>query len=163
MASEIMIMQVDAVTPNTGAGPGTITGHQNGQPCEVKAFSETLQRFEAGRTYEFGWYLGKEYQGHQDMLVSKHHAITELSVGSNGAQKPPEATQEAKQPPRQGNPPKQTSTPQGVMTGSSSDRERSIQAQAIIKSVIAMAGTETDVQRWLDCHDRIVKGERVGE
>jgi len=48
------------------------------------------------------------------------------------------------------------------MTGSGGDRERSIQAQAIIKSVIAMDGTEADVQRWLDCHDKIVKGERVG-
>ena len=158
MASEIMIMQVDAVTPNTGAGPGTITGHQNGQPCEVKAFSEILQRFEAGRTYEFGWYLGKEYQGHQDMLVSKHHAITELSVGSNGAQKPPEATQEAKQPPREGNPPKQTNTPQGVMTGSGNTRERSITVQALMKSTIESGGSEEDFCRWLSLHDLIVHG-----
>ena len=139
MASEIMIMQVDAVTPNTGAGPGTITGHQNGQPCEVKAFSETLQRFEAGRTYEFGWYLGKEYQGHQDMLVSKHHAITELSVGSNGAQKPPEARQEA-------------------MTGSANTRERSITVQALMKSTIESGGSEEDFCRWLSLHDLIVHG-----
>jgi hypothetical protein len=50
----------------------------------------------------------------------------------------------------------------GVANAPQGNRERSIQAQAIIKSVIAVGGSEIDVQKWMDCHDKIVAGERVG-
>ena len=157
-----MILEVTDVQPGQGNAPGTIVGFENGEPRTVKAFGDVLANFSAGQTFEFEWYMGKPYQGQQDMLVSKHGSIKSLSGGSNGSQSPVEATQRAKQTFQEPAPQKQTNTPQGVMTGSGGDRERSIQAQAIIKSVIAMDGTEADVQRWLDCHDRIVKGERVG-
>ena len=157
-----MILEVTDVQPGQGNAPGTISGFENGEPRTVKAFGDVLAHFSAGQTFEFEWYMGKEYQGQQDMLVSKHASIKSLSGGSNGSQSPVEATQRAKQTFQEPAPQKQTNTPQGVMTGSGNNRERSIQAQAIIKSVIAMDGTEADVQRWLDCHDRIVKGERVG-
>ena len=157
-----MILEVTDVQPGQGNAPGTISGFENGEPRTVKAFGDVLANFSAGQTFEFEWYMGKEYQGQQDMLVSKHASIKSLSGGSNGSQSPVEAPQRAKQTFQEPAPQKQTNTPQGVMTGSGGDRERSIQAQAIIKSVIAMDGTEADVQRWLDCHDRIVKGERVG-
>ena len=157
-----MILEVTDVQPGQGNAPGTISGFENGEPRTVKAFGDVLANFSAGQTFEFEWYMGKEYQGQQDMLVSKHGSIKSLGGGSNGSQSPVEAPQRAKQTFQEPAPQKQTNTPQGVMTGSGGDRERSIQAQAIIKSVIAMDGTEADVQRWLDCHDRIVKGERVG-
>ena len=157
-----MILEVTDVQPGQGNAPGTISGFENGEPRTIKAFGEILTQFEAGKVYEFEWYMGKEYQGQQDMLVSKHGSIKSLGGGSNGSQSPVEAPQRAKQTFQEPAPQKQTNTPQGVMTGSGGDRERSIQAQAIIKSVIAMDGTEADVQRWLDCHDKIVKGERVG-
>ena len=158
-----MILEVTDVQPGQGNAPGTISGFENGEPRTLKAFADTLANFSAGQTFEFEWYMGKEYQGQQDMLVSKHGSIKSLSGGSNGSQSPVEAPQRAKQTFQEPAPQKQTNTPQGVMTGSGNNRERSIQAQAIIKSVIAMDGTEADVQRWLDCHDKIVKGERVGE
>ena len=157
-----MILEVTDVQPGQGNAPGTISGFENGEPRTIKAFGEILTQFEAGKVYEFEWYMGKPYQGQQDMLVSKHGSIKSLSGGSNGSQSPVEAPQRAPAPSPAPAPQKQRNTPQGVMTGSSNNRERSIQAQAIIKSVIAMDGTEADVQRWLDCHDRIVEGERVG-
>ena len=157
-----MILEVTDVQPGQGNAPGTISGFENGEPRTVKAFGDTLANFSAGQTFEFEWYMGKPYQGQQDMLVSKHGSIKSLSGGSNGSQSPVEATQRAKQTFQEPALQKQQNTAQGVMTGSGNNRERSIQAQAIIKSVIAMDGTEADVQRWLDCHDKIVKGERVG-
>jgi hypothetical protein len=157
-----MILEVTDVQPGQGNAPGTIVGFENGEPRTVKAFGDVLENFSAGQTFEFEWYMGKPYQGQQDMLVSKHASIKSLGGGSNGSQSPVEAPQRAKQTFQEPAPQKQTNTPQGVMTGSGNNRERSIQAQAIIKSVIAMDGTEADVQRWLDCHDKIVKGERVG-
>jgi hypothetical protein len=157
-----MILEVTDVQPGQGNAPGTISGFENGEPRTIKAFGDILTQFEAGKVYEFEWYMGKPYQGQQDMLVSKHGSIKSLSGGSNGSQRAAEAPQRAPAPSPAPAPQKQRNTPQGVMTGSGGDRERSIQAQAIIKSVIAMDGTEADVQRWLDCHDRIVKGERVG-
>jgi hypothetical protein len=50
----------------------------------------------------------------------------------------------------------------GVMGAAQGSRERSIQAQAIIKAVVAVGGSEADVQRWIDCHDKIVAGGRCG-
>jgi hypothetical protein len=157
-----MILEVTDVQPGQGNAPGTISGFENGEPRTIKAFGDILTQFEAGKAYEFEWYMGKPYQGQQDMLVSKHGSIKSLDGGSNGSQSPVEATQRAKQPFQEPALQKQQNTAQGVMAGSGNNRERSIQAQAIIKSVIAMDGTEADVQRWLDCHDRIVEGERVG-
>jgi hypothetical protein len=97
-----------------------------------------------------------------EWTLSKRGMPKMVSTDGNGSQRAAEAPQRAPIPSPAPAPQKQRNTPQGVMTGSGGDRERSIQAQAIIKSVIAMDGTEADVQRWLDCHDRIVKGERVG-
>ena len=159
MANSI-ILEISDVQPGMGSAPGTITGFENGEPRTIKAFGEMLSHFQAGNTYQFEWYLGKEYQGQQDMLVSKHGEIR--IVGGNGSPQATQAPQRAISPGGIPASQKQQNTPQGVMTGSGGDRERSIQAQAIIKSVISMGGNEADVQRWLDCHDKIVKGERVG-
>ena len=127
-----MILEVTDVQPGQGNAPGTISGFENGEPRTVKAFGDVLENFSAGQTFEFERYMGKPYQGQQDMLVSKHGSIKSLGGGSNGSQSPVEAPQRAKQTFQEPAPQKQTNTPQGVMTGSGNNRERSIQAQAII-------------------------------
>ena len=125
-----MILEVTDVQPGQGNAPGTISGFENGEPRTVKAFGDILPQFEAGKVYEFEWYMGKPYQGQQDMLVSKHGSIKSLSRGSNGSQSPVEATQRAKQTFQEPALQKQQNTAQGIMAGSGGDRARSIQAQA---------------------------------
>ena len=92
-----MILEVTDVQPGQGNAPGTISGFENGEPRTLKAFADTLANFSAGQTFEFEWYMGKSYQGQQDMLVSKHGSIKSLGGGSNGSQSPVAAPQRAKQ------------------------------------------------------------------
>ena len=66
-----MILEVTDIQPGQGNAPGTISGSENGTPRTLKAFGDVLANFSVGQTFEFEWYLGKEYQGRQDMLVSK--------------------------------------------------------------------------------------------
>jgi hypothetical protein len=149
-----MILEVTDVQPGQGNAPGTIVGFENGEPRTVKAFGDVLANFSAGQTFEFEWYMGKEYQGQQDMLVSKHGSIKSLGGGPNGSQSPVEATQRAKQTFQEPAPQKQTNTPQGVMTGSANTKDRSITILAVMKSVIESGGTEDDFRTWLSLHDQ---------
>ena len=157
-----MILEVTDVQPGQGNAPGTISGFENGEPRTLKAFGDTLANFSAGQTFEFEWYLGKPYQGQQDMLVSKHGSIKSLSGGSNGSQSPVEAPQRAKQTFQEPAPQKQTNTPQGVMTGSANTKDRSITVLAVMKSVIESGGSEQDFRTWLGLHDEIVHGKNRG-
>ena len=157
-----MILEVTDVQPGQGNAPGTISGFENGEPRTVKAFGDILPQFEAGKVYEFEWYMGKEYQGQQDMLVSKHASIKSLGGGSNGSQSPVEATQRAKQPFQEPALQKQQNTAQGVMTGSANTKDRSITVLAVMKSVIESGGSEQDFRTWLGLHDEIVHGKNRG-
>ena len=157
-----MILEVTDVQPGQGNAPGTISGFENGEPRTLKAFGDVLANFSAGQTFEFEWYMGKPYQGQQDMLVSKHASIKSLSGGSNGSQSPVEAPQRAKQTFQEPAPQKQTNTPQGVMTGSANTKDRSITVLAVMKSVIESGGSEQDFKTWLGLHDEIVHGKNRG-
>ena len=162
MANDMMTMTVDEISPGSGRAPGTIIGHSEGQPKQVKAFSDTLTKFQAGRTYSFSWYLGKPYNGAQDVLVSAHHPVTEAAAGARGAPDPSQAPHRAEAPgmapapQRQQNTPQ--STPQGVMTGAAGTKDRSITVLAVMKSVIESGGSEEDFKRWLSLHDEVVHG-----
>ena len=158
MANQTMILEVDQVIPSLGKAPGMIKGFENGEPRTVKAFSDMLVRFEAGQTYEFEWYLGKPYQGQQDMLVSKHGPVKTVGGNSNGSQNPVEAPQGVRTPAPASTPPKQTTTPLGAFTGASDKKDRSITILAIMKSVIESGGTEDDFKQWLSVHDALVHG-----
>jgi hypothetical protein len=157
-----MILEVTDVQPGQGNAPGTISGFENGEPRTVKAFGDTLANFSAGQTFEFEWYMGKPYQGQQDMLVSKHASIKSLGGGSNGSQSPVEAPQRAPIPSPAPAPQKQRNTPQGVMTGSANTKDRSITVLAVMKSVIESGGSEQDFRTWLGLHDEIVHGKNRG-
>ena len=86
-----MTMTVDEISPGAGRAPGTLIGHTDGQPKQIKAFDDVINKFQAGRTYSFGWYLGKPYNGSQDVLVSAHHPVTEAAAGARGAPDPSQA------------------------------------------------------------------------
>ena len=161
-----MTMTVDEISPGAGRAPGTLIGHTDGQPKQIKAFDDVINKFQAGRTYSFGWYLGKPYNGSQDVLVSAHHPVTEAAAGARGAPDPSQALQRAEAPgmapapQRQQNTPQ--STPQGVMTGAAGTKDRSITVLAVMKSVIESGGSEEDFKRWLSLHDEIVHGKNRG-
>ena len=158
MANQTMILEVSEVRQGQGNAPGSIKGFEDGEPRTVKAFSDMLVRFEAGQTYEFEWYLGKPYQGQQDMLVSKHGPVKTVGGNSNGSQNPVEASQGARTPAPASTPPKQTTTPLGAFTGAADKKDRSITVLAVMKAVIESGGTEEDFKRWLSLHDLVVHG-----
>ena len=137
--------------PN-GKGPHTL--HTNNGV--IKCWDEHAGKFFEGNTYEFPYY-DKEYNGASERYVGKG-IVKEVSHG-NGSEAPiaPPPAPVAR---NMGNHPQ--TTPMAVASAPQGNRERSIQAQAIIKAVVAVGGSEADVQRWLDCHDKIVAGERVG-
>ena len=158
MANQTMILEVDQVIPSQGKGPGMITGFENGEPRTVKAFPDMLIQFEAGKTYEFSWYMGKPYQGKLDMLVSKHEPVKTIGGNSNSSQSASQPPQEARTPAPASTPPKQTTTPLGAFTGAADKKDRSITILAIMKSVIESGGTEDDFKQWLSVHDALVHG-----
>jgi hypothetical protein len=175
MTKNYMTLDIQRVDAGEGNRPGTVVGIDvdSGEQREVKAFSELLTQFEAGKTFHFEWYLGKEWQGRQDMVVSKHGAIKEVqgavdkSNGSQGSsddpaahfyQKEPSTTQTASERAVEVSAPPRT-TPQAIMVGSQNLKERSITVLAVMKSVIESGGTEADFERWLAKHDLIVLGK----
>ena len=162
MANSI-VLEVSDVQPGQGSAPGTIIGFENGEPRTIKAFGEMLVHFQAGNTYKFDWYLGKEYQGQQDMLVSKHGEIR--IVDENGSPQATQAPQRATSPAPAPAPQKQQNTPQGVMTGAAGTKDRSITILAVMKSVIESGGSEEDFKRWLELHDQTLAqhGKTRGE
>ena len=151
-----MILEVTDIQPGQGNAPGTISGSENGTPRTLKAFGDVLANFSVGQTFEFEWYLGKEYQRRQDMLVSKHGSIKSLGGGSNGSQSPVEAPQRAKQTFQEPALQKQQNTAQGVMTASLTEKDTQIMALALLKSVIAIGGTPDDVDPWVEKFKEIV-------
>jgi len=161
MAGNTITMDVQRIDPGEGSAPGTLVGIDvdSGQEVQLKAWPDRLSHFSMNQTYKFGWYLGKEYQGTQDMVVSKHGEITQIPHATD-PQRPvdglPAAFHEKKAPIPQ--PPAKT-TPQAVMTGSQGTKERSITVLAVMKSVIESGGSEADFDRWLAKHDHIVLGK----
>ena len=153
MANQTMILEVSEVRQGQGNAPGSIKGFEDGEPRTVKAFSDMLVRFEAGQTYEFEWYLGKPYQGQQDMLVSKHGPVKTVGGNSNGSQHPVEASQRAKQTFHEPDIGKAKNTAQGIMAGAMDRKDRSITVLAIMKSVIESGGDEETFKRWLNVFD----------
>ena len=162
MANQTMILEVDQVIPSLGKAPGMIKGFENGEPRTVKAFADMLIQFEAGQTYEFSWYMGKPYQGQQDMLVSKHDPVKTIGGNSNSSQSVSQPPQEAKRVGQVSQPSKPTTTPLGAFTGASDKKDRSITVLAVMKSVIESGGTEEDFKRWLSLHDLVVHGSPRG-
>jgi hypothetical protein len=153
MANQTMILEVDQVIPSLGKAPGMIKGFENGEPRTVKAFADMLIQFEAGQTYEFSWYMGKPYQGQQDMLVSKHDPVKTIGSNSNSSQNPVEASQRAKQTFHEPDIGKAKNTAQGIMAGAMDRKDRSITVLAIMKSVIESGGDEEAFKRWLTVFD----------
>lgn len=167
-AANTITIDVERIDQGQGNAPGTITGIDvdSGQRVSLKGWADILAKFKPGKTFQLGWYLGKEYQGQQDMLVSKHSAVTEVPSAiaslnkSNGSQDPSDDLPAALSGPMPPMPPMPApTTPQGVMTGSPTTRERSITCQAIMKAVISSGGTEADFDRWLAKHDATVFGK----
>lgn len=158
MANQTMILEVDQVIPSLGKAPGMIKGFENGEPRTVKAFADMLIQFEAGQTYEFSWYMGKPYQGQQDMLVSKHDPVKTIGGNSNSSQSVSQPPQEAKRVGQVSQPSKPTTTPLEAFTGAADKKDRSITILAIMKSVIESGGTEDDFKQWLSVHDALVHG-----
>ena len=169
--ANIITLEVERVDSGAGNAPGTVTGIDvnSGERVALKGWADTLADFRPGKTFQFQWYLGKEYRGEQDMLVSKHGDVKEIFGAvasldkSNGSQSPsddlPPAFYEKKAPVPPAPPVPAPTTPQGVMTGSPTTRERSITCQAIMKAVISSGGTEADFDRWLAKHDATVFGK----
>lgn len=123
---------------------------------KLKCWPNKVGSMVAGRTYLVP-VVAKQYQGIESFEIASG-IIKEVQT-NNASVSPSQAPQGAP-PPAQAQPP--ANTPVGVANAVTGNRERSIQAQAIIKAVIAVGGTEGDVQRWIDCHDRLVAGEQVG-
>ena len=147
---------ITRIDPPVGKGPYTLH-HAGGV---IKCWDESAVQFEINRSYEFPYYE-KDYpkgSGNMECYVSGKGIIKAIPDGS--ASQAPVAAPQAPIPTNGGGTPQ--TTPMGVVGASQGTRELSIVAQAIIKSVIAVGGTEADVQRWKDCHDAIVRGERVG-
>lgn len=153
MASNIITMDVERIDQGQGNAPGTVSGIDvdSGQRVSLKGWADILAKFEMGKTFQFGWYLGKEYDGQQDMLISKHGEIRQ--VKSNGAQDPsddlPAAFNKKTAPATLDPPAPAPTTPQGVMTRSPTTKDRTITCLAVMKSVIESGGTEDDFDRWL--------------
>ena len=125
----------------------------------IKCWGEQSPHFHEGCSYEFPYY-DKEYAGASERYIGKG-IVKEIRDGSGVDHQAPIAPSPAPVASNGGGRP-QKNTPMGVANAPQGNRERSIQAQAIIKAVVAVGGSESDVQRWWDCHDKIVAGERVG-
>jgi hypothetical protein len=156
--ANIITLEVERVDSGAGNAPGTITGIDvdSGERVSLKGWADILAKFEMGKTFQFGWYLGKEYQGQQDMLVSKHGDVKEVPSAiasldkSNGSQDPSDDLPAALSGKKALAPPAPApTTPQAIMTGSPTAKDRTITCLAVMKSVIESGGTEDDFDRWL--------------
>jgi hypothetical protein len=148
-----MQITISKIDYSSGSGPNMLHT-EDGQ--QIKIWAERVGEVEVGKSYEIPYY-DKDYKGVMERSVGKG-IIKEVTNG-DGSQAPV-APPLALVPSNGGGRPH--NTPMGVANAPQGTRERSIQAQAIIKAVIAVGGDETLFQRWLDVHDAVVKGERVG-
>jgi len=157
MAKEQLMMTATISSIQPGASPSAPSRVQTTDGQTLKVFAEKAAELAVGKTFQIPYY-DKEYQGVTERMISKYGIIKEVPPGS-GAVTPSEAPHGAPSPIPA--PPPQT-TPMGVVSAGAGSKDRSIQALAIIKAVVAVGGTEGEVQRWMDCHDRLVAGEQVG-
>jgi hypothetical protein len=123
---------------------------------KLKCWPNKVGSMVAGRTYLVP-VVTKQYQGIESFEIG-NGIIKE--VQANSAPVSPSQAPQGAPPPAQAQPP--VNTPMGVVSAGAGSKDRSIQALAIIKAVVAVGGTEGEVQRWMDCHDRLVAGEQVG-
>jgi len=148
-----MQITISKIDYSSGSGPNMLHT-EDGQ--QIKIWNDRVAEVEVGKSYEIPFF-DKDYKGVMERIVGKG-IIKEVTNG-DGSQAPV-APPLALVPSNGGGRPH--NTPMGVANAPQANRERSIQAQAIIKAVIAVGGDETLFQRWLDVHDAVVKGERVG-
>ena len=145
---------ISSIQPPNGKGPHTLHTTQG----VIKCWGEQASSFFEGCSYEFPFY-NKPYNGVDELYVGKG-IVKEIRDGSGVDHQAPITPPTAPVPSNGGGRPQ--TTPMGVVGAAQGTRERSIQAQAIIKAVIAVGGDEKLFQRWLDVHDAVIKGERVG-
>jgi hypothetical protein len=168
MTKQFMTLNVRQILPADGKAPGIIKGVDvdDGQDREVKCYEEKIDDFRVGSIARFEWYLGKEWDGRRDMIVSKFGDIEIVPTDSQAPLHPvrpdvdplivdalPEAFTEKPLPRPQ-------NTPVAVVAASRNTTERSIQILAIMKSVIEAGGSPDgdDVERWLARHDALLAG-----
>jgi hypothetical protein len=153
-----MQISISKIDYTSGSSPNWIHT-SNGE--RLKIWDDRIGEVRIGATFEVPYY-DKEYNGAMERTIGSKGIIKEVT--GNGPAAAPPAPAEAPPAPRppRGDGAAPTTTPMGVMGAAQGSRERSIQAQAIIKAVVAVGGSEADVQRWIDCHDKIVAGGRCG-
>jgi hypothetical protein len=122
---------------------------------KLKCWPNKVGSMVAGRTYLVP-VVAKQYQGIESFEIGSG-VIKEVQT-NNGPVSASQATQSAP-PPAQAQPP--VNTPIGVANAVTGNRERSIVAQAMIKSVVAVGGDAAQVQQCIDWHDSIVAGKRL--
>ena len=146
---------ISSIQPGPSASSPYLVRTTDGQT--IKGFKEKADELVIGKTYQIPYY-DKDYEGTSERMISKFGIIKEVPLGG-GPVAPPQHPQGAPSPIPA--PPPQT-TPMAVANAGTGSRDRSIQALAIIKAVVAVGGTEGEVQRWMDCHDMLVAGKQVG-
>lgn len=122
---------------------------------KLKCWPNKVGSMVAGRTYLVP-VVTKQYQNIESFEigngiikeVQQNHAVRSHTEAPQGAPPPAQA-----QPPQ--------NTPVGVANAVTGNRERSIVAQAMIKSVVAVGGDAAQVQQCIDWHDSIVAGKRL--
>ena len=156
MAKEQLMMTATISSIPPGASPSAPSRVQTTDGQTLKVFAEKAAELAVGKTFQIPYY-DKDYQGVTERMISKYGIIKEVPPGS-GAVTPSEAPQGAPSPIPAPTP---MNTPVGVANAGSSNRERSIVAQAMIKSVVAVGGDAAQVQQCIDWHDSIVAGTRL--
>ena len=146
---------ISSIQPGPSASSPYLVRTTDGQT--IKGFKEKADELVIGKTYQIPYY-DKDYEGTTERMISKFGIIKEVPLGG-GPVAPPQHPQGAPSPIPA--PPPQT-TPMAVANAGTGNRERSIVAQAMIKSVVAVGGDAAQVQQCIDCHDRLVAGEQVG-
>jgi hypothetical protein len=122
---------------------------------KLKCWPNKVGSMVAGRTYLVP-VVAKQYQGIESFEIASG-IIKEVQT-NNASVSPSQAPQGAPSPIPAPTP---MNTPVGVANAGSSNRERSIVAQAMIKSVVAVGGDAAQVQQCIDWHDSIVAGKRL--
>ena len=156
MAKEQLMMTatISSIQPGPSASSPYLVRTTDGQT--IKGFKEKADELVIGKTYQIPYY-DKDYEGTSERVISRYGDIKEVPLGG-GPVAPPQHPQGAPSPIPA--PPPQT-TPMAVANAGTGNRERSIVAQAMIKSVVAVGGDAAQVQQCIDWHDSIVAGKRL--
>ena len=150
-----MTIQISKIDYVSGNSPNWIHTRDGSR---LKIWDDRIDEVRVGSAYEIPYY-DKEYNGVMERTVGSKGVIKEVTGNSSSTPAAPAEAPPVSHPPRGDGIPQ--TTPMGVVGAAQGTRERSIVAQAIIKSVIGVAGSPADVQKWIDCHDAIVAGKRV--